>query len=74
MQTPDPSSTTAAEPLAIPFSEAPKRVGLSRSELYRRAAKGEIIVLKCGRRSLIEYSSLKKLIASLPRAKITTAS
>lgn len=62
--------TDRAEPLAYRFPEAERVSGLSRSEIYRRAGRGEIIILKCGRSSLVDAASLKAVVASLPRARI----
>lgn len=42
--------------------------GLSRSELYRRLAAGDISAVKAGRKTLILMDSLRKHIASLPSA------
>jgi len=61
---------TYIEPLAVRLPEASRISGLSRSEIYRRAARGEIVLLKCGRSTLAEVASLRAAVASLPRAQI----
>lgn len=55
------------EPLAVRFSQACQISGISKSELYRRAARGEVEILKAGRSSLVLLASLQKLVAGLPR-------
>jgi len=42
--------------------------GLSRSELYRRLAAGDIRAVKAGRRTLILVDSLRDHVVSLPAA------
>jgi hypothetical protein len=59
--------------LAVRLPEATHLSGFSRSELYRRAARGEIIFLKCGTTTLVELESLRVAVASLPRASIKGA-
>jgi hypothetical protein len=58
------------ERLAVRLPEATLISGFSRSELYRRAARGEIIFLKCGASTLVDLESLRVAVASLPRAMI----
>ena len=59
--------------LAVRLPEATHLSGFSRSELYRRAARGEIIFLKCGTTTLVDLESLRAAVASLPRASIKGA-
>jgi hypothetical protein len=61
------------ERLAVRLSEASFISGFSRSELYRRAARGQIIFLKCGSSTLVDLKSLRAAVASLPRARIKSA-
>jgi hypothetical protein len=68
--TPVPASN---EPLAVRLDQAVQISGFSRSDLYRRAARGEIVFLKCGARILVEYQSLKGAVAALPVADIRVA-
>ncbi len=56
------------EPLAAPINEASRLSGLSRSELYRRLAAGDIHAVKSGSRTLILMDSLRAHLASLPPA------
>lgn len=58
------------DPLAVRIPEATRLSGLSRSEIYRRAAAGEIILLKCGVSTLVDVPSLRATVAALPRAVI----
>jgi hypothetical protein len=58
------------EPIAVRLPEASRVSGLSRSELYRRAGRGEIVFLKCGTTTLVTMESLRATVASLPRAVI----
>jgi hypothetical protein len=58
------------DPLAVRIPEACRLTGWSRSEFYRRAGRGEVIVVKAGRSSLVLFDSLRAAIESLPRAEI----
>ena len=58
------------EPLAVRLDEAQRISGMSRSELYRRNASGDIIFLKCNSRVLVDYASLKRNLAAMPRTKV----
>jgi hypothetical protein len=58
------------EPLSLRIPEAQRISGLSRSELYRKASRGEIRLLKSGRSTLVDFASLKRLIGNLPVANI----
>ena len=47
---------------------------MSRSALYRMAARGEIIFRKCGKKAvLVDYASLKRAYEKLPAANIRVA-
>lgn len=59
---------TGPEPLALSIPEASRISGLSRSELYRRLAAGNIHAVKSGARTLVLMDSLKAHLASLPPA------
>jgi hypothetical protein len=61
------------EPMAVRLPEASRISGFSRSELYRRAARGEVIFLKSGSTTLVDLGSLKAAVAALPRAIIRAA-
>jgi len=56
--------------LAIRIPEAVRISGLSRSEIYRRAGLGQIVLLKCGRSTLVDVPSLRMVVASLPRVTV----
>jgi hypothetical protein len=60
------------EPIAAPILEAGRISGLSRSEIYRRLAAGDIRAVKSGTRTLILMDSLRAHLASLPAATFRT--
>jgi len=61
------------ERILVRVPEACHISGFSRSELYRRAGRREIIFLKCGSSTLVDLESLRAAVASLPRAAIKGA-
>jgi hypothetical protein len=61
-------SGTALDPLALPISDAQRLSGLSRSEIYRRLAAGDLRAVKSGSRTLILMASLRAHLDSLPAA------
>ena len=65
-----PPDTRLPDPIALRIPEAIRISALSRSEIYRRASRGEIVLLKCGNSTLVEYRSLLATMTSLPRASI----
>jgi excisionase family DNA binding protein len=58
----------AQEPLTAPIPQACHYSGLTRSEIYRRLAAGDIKAVKSGSRTLILMDSLRAHVASLPIA------
>jgi excisionase family DNA binding protein len=56
------------EPIAAPIPTACRVSGLSRSEIYRRLAAGDLRAVKSGSRTLILMDSLRAHLASLPAA------
>jgi hypothetical protein len=66
-------STSAIEPILVRLADAQRISSFSRSDLYRRAARGQIVFVKCGSRVLVDFASLKAAIAELPRAQINIA-
>jgi hypothetical protein len=60
------------EPLAVRVAEAVKISAISETELYRRAARGEVIFRKVGASTVVDFASLKELVRSLPVAPIRT--
>lgn len=57
------------DPLAVPIPEAVRLSGISRSELYRRLATGQVRAVKSGARTLIVWASLQAHIDGLPPAE-----
>ena len=62
------TSAGAPQPLAQRVAEAAAFSGLSRSAIYREAARGSIVLLKHGRTTLVDMASLRAFLADLPRA------
>jgi excisionase family DNA binding protein len=60
--------TALVQTLTAPIAEASRISGLSRSEIYRRLATGNIRAVKSGNRTLILMDSLRAHLASLPAA------
>jgi hypothetical protein len=56
-------------PLAVPIPTAAALTGISVSQLYVEAAAGRIAFRKIGRRSLVDFTSLRHVIDSLPLAR-----
>ncbi len=67
---PTVADVTPLEPIAMRIPEATRFSGFSRSEIYRRAGTGEIILRKCGATTLVDVTSLRSAVAALPRAVI----
>ena len=57
------------EPITAPIPDASRVSGLSRSEIYRRLATGDIRAVKSGARTLIVMHSLRAYLAGLPTAR-----
>jgi hypothetical protein len=62
------NSACVMEAVAAPIPDACRISGLSRSEIYRRLAAGDIHAVKSGSRTLILMESLRAHLASLPLA------
>lgn len=60
------------EPLAAPIPAACDYSGLTRTEIYRRLAAGDIRAIKSGSRTLILMDSLRAHIMGLPAATFRT--
>jgi hypothetical protein len=60
------------EPIAAAIPAACHISGLSRSEIYRRLATGDIRAVKSGARTLILLDSLRAHLAQLPPATFRT--
>jgi hypothetical protein len=61
-------SGQSADLITAPIGEASRVSGLSRSEIYRRLAAGDIRAVKSGARTLILMDSLRAHLMSLPSA------
>ncbi len=57
-------NTPAAE--MVPLPRAPQVFGLSRSAFYRLAADGKIRMVKMGGRTLVDASTVRAFLATLP--------
>lgn len=62
-------TTPFLEVVTAPIPDACRVSGLSRSEIYRRLATGEILAVKSGSRTLVLMDSLRAYLASLPIAQ-----
>lgn len=66
-------STTADDdktrPVLVSIADARRISGLSRSELYRRLASGQIHAVKAGTRTLIQFDGLLEHLTTLPPAE-----
>jgi hypothetical protein len=62
------------DPLLVSIADARTISGLSRSELYRRMAAGDIRAVKSGTRTLIILHSLIEHLKALPAAKFHASS
>jgi hypothetical protein len=60
------------ERVAAAIPDACRISGLSRSEIYRRLAAGDIQAIKSGSRTLVLMDSLRAHLASLPPATFRT--
>jgi hypothetical protein len=58
----------ALEPLALLIPDVQRVSGLSRSEIYRRLAAGDLQAVKSGSRTLILMASLRAHLENLPAA------
>jgi hypothetical protein len=69
---PPPPNTEAVPThvLTVPIRQAPRIAGLSIPSIYREASKGNIVLLKYGRTTLVDMASLRAFVAGLPRASI----
>jgi hypothetical protein len=57
------------KPFALRLNTAERVFGLSRSDWYRRAARGEIELLKCNGRTMVLYDDAVRIVRGLPRLK-----
>ena len=61
------------DPLALPIADAVTFSGLSRSEVYRQLATGNLRAVKSGSRTLVLVESIRAHLASLPVASFRPA-
>ena len=62
-----------ADPLTVTIQQLVPRIGLSRATIYRLAGAGRIRLIKVGRRSLVDWESVREFLADQPDAKIRAA-
>lgn len=55
-----------ADPLTVTIQQLGSRIGLSRATIYRLAGAGRIRLIKVGRRSLVDWASVRDYLASRP--------
>ncbi len=67
-------STFHIEPLADPIPAACQRMGIGRSTCFREIADGRLEAIKARGRTLITRVAQDRWLASLPRAKHSSAS
>lgn len=60
---------TPIEPLTVSVAEAKRLSGLGTTKIYELMLDGRLLRRKVDGRTLIEFSSLKKLLTSAPEAK-----
>ena len=60
----------SAMTMAAPISRAVALSGISRSSIYRLAGEGRIRMLKLGRSSLVDMTSVRDFLATLPAANV----
>jgi hypothetical protein len=60
-------SPTSSDKIALTLKEAARVSGLSRTLLYVEIARGTLTARKCGARTVILESELRRFLRSLPR-------
>jgi excisionase family DNA binding protein len=53
-------------PISLTIHDAVRLSGISRTAIYEALKQGRLSAVKCGKRTLISYSSLSSFLASLP--------
>ena len=51
-------------PLAIGVEDAYRALGIGRTAFYAMVARGELTLIKIGKRSLVPYADLQRLVAT----------
>lgn len=59
-----PAKTTNTTPLALNVQEALRVVGIGRTTLYKLIGTGQVRRIKVGKRALIRYDDLQKLVSA----------
>jgi excisionase family DNA binding protein len=54
--------SASTEPLSVGVNDATRLSGLGKSKLWELIASGELAVKRVGRRTLIDFQSLKRLV------------
>jgi hypothetical protein len=62
-----PPPNISSPRVATPLPQAAQVYGLSRSTIYREWRKGNLVLIKCGRATLIDDASARAFLAGLPR-------
>lgn len=62
-----------AERLAATVSETVRLTGISRTTLYRLASAGKVRMIKIGRTTLVDMSSIRHVLATQDTARIRMA-
>jgi excisionase family DNA binding protein len=60
---------TPMEPFAISISEAVRLSGIGRSSIYEAIRRGDLLIRKSGRRSLVLTSELQRWLSELPTSE-----
>ena len=63
-------ATEADHPLAVPMTEVPEWLGISRSTAYQEIAAGRLKAVKCGAKTLVPYASGEAWLNNLPVMEI----
>ncbi|WP_201306114.1 helix-turn-helix transcriptional regulator [Roseomonas harenae] len=63
-------TTNKTAPEAVPLPRMREHFGISRSTVYRLAAAGQIRLIKLGRTTLVDATSVRAFLAAQPTAVI----
>lgn len=55
-------------PLAIGVEDAYRALGIGRTAFYAMVSRGELTLIKIGKRSLVPYADLQRLVTVTPNA------
>jgi hypothetical protein len=63
-----PATAQSLKPVAVPIKQAQSLLGgKARSEIYQEVARGKLVALKDGNKTLIAVASIEAYMAALPR-------